>query len=203
MPFGHRGFGGSRNAPLNGDAPATGCNGAKRHTQRDATGERQRLPCQDGVVYYNTQLASSGAARFYRNSEMLTENDVVKSVAAYLTQQGWNIQNICSTNQHGVDILAEKQGKTLAVEAKGGTSATKGTKRYGKPFTGNQKRTHVAVALLTATQVVSEGTYAAAIAFPDDHEHSRLIEKILPALRTLKIRIFVVAENGKAHELIS
>jgi HJR/Mrr/RecB family endonuclease len=83
---------------------------------------------------------------------MLTENDVIEVVVSHLKQGGWVILNTCSTGQHGVDILREQGGRRLAIEAKGGTSATMGTKRYGKPFTANQKRTLVAVAFLTAAQ---------------------------------------------------
>ena len=54
-------FRGSRNAPLKGDATTKRCSGDGKALmndgpgtvptgQRDATGERQRLPCHDGVV---------------------------------------------------------------------------------------------------------------------------------------------------------
>lgn len=126
---------------------------------------------------------------------MLTENDVIEAVVSHLERSGWAILSTCSTGQHGIDILAERGGKQLAVEAKGGTSATLGTKRYGKPFTANQKRTHVAVAFLTAAQVVSEGKSSAGVAFPNDSEHVKLIKRILPALRALDIQVFLVGDD--------
>jgi hypothetical protein len=126
---------------------------------------------------------------------VLTENDVIQAVVSHLKKGGWAILSTCSTGEHGVDILAEQGGQSLAIEAKGGTSATLGTKRYGKPFTANQKRTHVAVALLTAAQVASKGESSAGIAFPNDREHAKLITRILPALRVLKIHVFLVGED--------
>src|SRR5579863_522530 len=107
---------------------------------------------------------------------MMTENHVVAAVVSHLENSGWDILSKRSTDQRGIDVLAERQGKKLAVEAKGGTSS-KPTKRYGKPFTANQKRSHVAVALLTAAQVVSEGQFSAGIALPNDREHIKLIER--------------------------
>lgn len=134
---------------------------------------------------------------------MLTENDVVNSVVVHLQKEGWDIIKTCSTVQRGVDILAEKDGKKLAVEAKGGTSARKGTKRFGKGFSLNQKKTHVAVALLTAAKVSSKGEYEAAIAFPDDNQHLNIIRGIFPALKRLGVTTFVVSENQKVARLFS
>jgi Holliday junction resolvase-like predicted endonuclease len=134
---------------------------------------------------------------------MLTENDVIEAVVSHLKHRGWAILSTCSTGRHGIDILAEKGGKKLAVEAKGGTSATLATKRYGKPFTANQKRTHAAVALLTAAQVASDGEFSAGVAFPNDSEHIKLITRILPALRTLEIQVFLIGQDLKICDLTS
>jgi hypothetical protein len=126
--------------------------------------------------------------------DMLTENDVIEAVVSHLEHSGWAIISTCSTGQRGIDILAERQGAKLAIEAKGGTSS-KLTKRHGKPFSAGQKATHVAVAFLTAARVVSEGKQSAGIAFPNDRRHMDLIRRILPALRTLKIEVFLVGED--------
>jgi hypothetical protein len=95
--------------------------------------------------------------------------------------------------QRGVDILARRGGETLAIEAKGGGSSKPGTKKYGEPFDKGQKRSHVAVAVLTAMREISGGQHQAAIAFPDDTEHGRFIEEIGPALQRLNIGVFYVA----------
>ena len=82
--------------------------------------------------------------------------------------------------------------RKIAIEAKGEGSARPESARYGQHFNANQKRSHVAVALLTAIQVVSDGKYKAGLAFPDDTEHARLITRILPTLNALGIRVFLV-----------
>jgi hypothetical protein len=131
---------------------------------------------------------------------MLTENDVVDAVARHLTAEGWTCETK-TTIQRGIDILAERNGESLAIEAKGGGSARAGTARYGKGFNGNQKRTHVAVALLTAVQVINDGKHRAALAFPDDSQHSRLISKIASVLRRLDIAVYFVRTDRTVHLL--
>ena len=130
---------------------------------------------------------------------MLTENDIVDCVAEYLKNQGWTILQTQTTLQQGIDVLAEKGDEKLAVEAKGEGSARPGTARYGQHFDAKQKRSHVAVALLTAIQVLSDGKYKAGLAFPDDKEHARLITRILPTLNALGIRVFLVRPDRTVY----
>ena len=112
-----------------------------------------------------------------------------------MRKAGWEIKSSCNTIQRGIDICAERGGVTLAVEAKGGGSSKPGTARYGKPFTTDQKGKHVAVAVLTALCVTSNGQHQAALAFPDDGEHLRLIEEIRPALQRLNIKVYFVGAD--------
>jgi hypothetical protein len=97
--------------------------------------------------------------------------------------------------QQGIDICAERNGVTLAVEAKGGGSSKPGTAKYGEPFSTGQKRSHVAVAVLTALGVASVGKQQAAIAFPDDAGHMRLIKQIWPSLQKLNIGVYFVSPD--------
>jgi len=124
------------------------------------------------------------------SAEFITENEVVEAVAGYLSNNGWEIVATCTTAQRGVDILAKRNGETLAVEAKGAGSATPESRRYGKPFTNNQKRSHVASALLAAARIVSRAEFRAAIALPADKVHKLLVEEITPALTILNVRVF-------------
>ena len=126
---------------------------------------------------------------------MLTENQVVEAVASYLKSHGWQIRRTSTGRQRGFDVLAKRHGRSLAVEAKGGGSGTKGTRRYGKPFTSNQKRSHVGMALLSAAQIVSKGEHNAAIAVPDDPEHRKLVTRIGPVLKRLGITVYLVAPD--------
>jgi hypothetical protein len=131
----------------------------------------------------------------YESATWLTENDLVGAVKEHLLATGWDIRQVSLTNQHGIDILAARGSETLAVEVKGGGSSKPETARYGKPFTRNQKRSHVAVAVLTALRETSRGDNKAAIALPDDREHVRLIEEIWPALRKLDVGVYLVAPD--------
>ena len=132
---------------------------------------------------------------------MLTENDVVEAVAGYLKDQGWQITDRSHTDRRGHDILARRDGIVLAVEAKGGTSSKRGTRRHGSPFNSSQKRSHVSVALYKAACVFSAGHLRPGIALPSDDRHRRLIEDILPALGVLEVTVFLVSENRTVHEL--
>jgi len=125
----------------------------------------------------------------------LTENDIVDAVVDYLTGQGWTIVSTARTNQSGVDVLACIGGRTLAVEAKGGGSSKAWTRRAGKPFTPGQKEDHVARAVLTALKVTSRGEHEAAIAFPDDPQHARLLASVAPSLGRADIAVYLVAAD--------
>jgi hypothetical protein len=119
----------------------------------------------------------------------LTEDQVVDSVAAHLQKTGWEITGTCNTTQRGIDILAMRNGATLAVEAKGGGSSNLRSSRYGEPFTMGQKKVNVAMAVFAA---MSEQRQAA-IAFPDEVGYRRLIEKIRLSLQRLNIGVYFVA----------
>ena len=126
---------------------------------------------------------------------MITENDVIRALAEYLRRDNWRILATSGTGQTGHDVLAEANGVTLVIEAKGGTSSKPDTKRYGKPFTRNQKLSHIAKAFYTAATVVSAGQHRAAIALPSDDEHRELVNDIAPALESLGIGVFFVADD--------
>ena len=132
---------------------------------------------------------------------MLTENDVIDAMVSHLKGKGWDINTISRTDQHGIDILAKKGRSSLAIEAKGGTSNRRGSSRYGKPFTTSQKLDHVSCALYTAVGVVSDGKHKAGIALPSDPKHTELIRRIKPALKTLKMIVFLVDEDRTVQEL--
>lgn len=127
---------------------------------------------------------------------MLTENEVVEAVCGYLSRS-WKIVSRCETNQRGHDIEARREEVTLRVEAKGGTSSKRGTRRHGKPFTANQVRDHVAKAILVALEVRQDG-HRAGIALPDDplRRHRRVVERVAEVLRRLDIVVFWVDQQG-------
>ena len=131
---------------------------------------------------------------------MLTENEVVDAVAEHLQKGGWHIVRTSSTKQRGHDILAMKDRTTLAVEAKGATSASPDSNRSGEPFTSSQKRTHVAKALYKAACVFSAGQYRPGIALPSTDRHLALIEAARSALEKLHVAVFLVDDDRTVRE---
>jgi Holliday junction resolvase-like predicted endonuclease len=128
---------------------------------------------------------------------MLTENDVIKNVAEELNKTGYNNIETVDTFQKGYDIIAEKNGIKLFIEAKGQTSS-KHSNREGKEFTHAQKKNHVAMAVYKTMQTIENNKGCkVGIAFPGDIAHRKIIERIRPSLDKLKINVYFVNDNKK------
>ena len=126
---------------------------------------------------------------------MLNENDVVASVERFLRDAGWAIVRRAGTTQTGPDLEAV-HGTTacrLYVEAKGATSARRGSQRYGRPFDRNQVKDHVANAFYTAARVSHH--HLSSIAIPRTPLHEDFVDDIRDALARLKIAILWVGED--------
>lgn len=131
---------------------------------------------------------------------MLTENDIVEKVTDFLETKGYRITQSLTTNQQGIDIIAETESETLYIEAKGETSSVETSKRFGLPFNRNQVKSHISVALLATMKVISSlpsgNKTKVGIALPDTKEQRIVINKIIPALNKLDIRIFWVTKTN-------
>jgi hypothetical protein len=125
---------------------------------------------------------------------MLYESQVVDSVCRFLTQNGFRVTQRLATNAHGEDIraLAPDRKQQVTIEAKGATSSRAKSNRYGKPFNSGQVRDHVAKAVYSAARYVSTDTLTG-VAFPQNDAHVKCVDKIMPALKKLKIEVFWVA----------
>ncbi|MDC8001486.1 hypothetical protein POV26_10575 [Aequorivita todarodis] len=136
--------------------------------------------------------------------KMLTENEIVEKVSDFLKTKGYKITQRLTTNQHGIDIIAETETEKLYIEAKGETSASKTSNRYGLPFNRNQVKSHISVALLATMKVISSlpagNKTKVGIALPDTEEQRKVINKIIPALNKLEIRIFWVTQTNVTIE---
>jgi hypothetical protein len=127
---------------------------------------------------------------------MLTEDQVVDAVCRTLTERGYAITTRATSKQHGHDVVAEKDGVSNVIEAKGAGSSKEGTARYGSEFNSNQVFDHVAKAVLKAMRVVSLGEGRAGVAFPDNANHRRQVEQVTQALSDAGIGVFWVSESG-------
>lgn len=129
---------------------------------------------------------------------LLDENQVVKCVCDYLKDNNYEIEQSLFTDEKGYDIIANKDGKKLIIEAKGATSSKPGSKRFENGFNWNQVRSHVAVALYAAGQVInSNPEYEVGIALPYNKQHIRAVNEIQRLIVLLKIKIYWVCSDGK------
>lgn len=137
---------------------------------------------------------------------MITENEVVQWLSEYLIRQGYRINRQLTTLEQGIDIDATHiaSGRHLLVEAKGGTSSKESTVRFGRPFSLNQAKSHVAVAFYCAAKMLQKFAPErpqVALAFPDDKNHRRIVEAIAVSLATLDISVYFVDEERNIREL--
>jgi len=129
---------------------------------------------------------------------MLSEDDVVETVAAHLEGHGYRIETKATTRERGYDIVAKRESPlaTIYVEAKGETSNRQGSARYGQPFSSAQCRDHVANAFYAAAAVLSKSKEAmetrSSIALAVTPGHRKCVERIQGALDELKIGVFWV-----------
>ncbi|MBZ9729991.1 hypothetical protein LB467_09865 [Salegentibacter sp. JZCK2] len=135
---------------------------------------------------------------------MLTENEIVEKVTSFLELKGYHIKQSLTTNQQGVDIIAETEVEKLYIEAKGGTSASVTSNRFGLPFSRNQVKTHISVAILATMKIISNlpagNQTRVGIALPDTKEQRQVINNIIPALKKLEIKIFWVTNTKVSIE---
>jgi hypothetical protein len=133
---------------------------------------------------------------------VLTENDVISRICAYLKDRGWTVDQQLLTSERGVDIVASRHNEKLYAECKGGTSALGSSARFGKPFSHAQVRDHVGVAVATACELRSahRETYIA-IGLPDTPLHRARIDAVSYSLTELRIGVLWVSDSVHAWNL--
>jgi len=140
------------------------------------------------------------SALFDEEIRMLWEDEVIEYTIQYLKSKGYKIRSSSDVYSRGTDIVAEKDGVRLYVEAKGQTSSKPGTRRFGKEFNRNQKTDHVSKAIYSALKSKNQHANShVGIALPADEIHIELIEAVWPSLKQLNISVFLVSESGKIH----
>jgi hypothetical protein len=129
---------------------------------------------------------------------MLTENDIVRLLKDYLDKNGYKVQQALTTTEKGIDIIAVnlQTSERLYIEAKGETSSKDTSNRFGKPFTNNQIKNHIAKAILASIKVlasnISDKNVRVAIALPLTKGHQKEIETIKNILTSWGIKIYLV-----------
>lgn len=130
---------------------------------------------------------------------MIYEAVVVEKVCEHLDSSGWTVESSCGPTEQGDDIVATRGNEEFRIEAKGEGSEQPTSSRHGKPFTRNQVRSHVAVALYRAAKMRTD-TVRASMAFPDNEHHREMVSAIDRAVRDLGIAVFWVSADGSVTE---
>lgn len=131
---------------------------------------------------------------------MLTEDDVILAVRAHLESNDWRIISQALAHQHGDDLVAQRDGVRLEIEAKGEGSSKPSSNRYGQVFDNSQVNDHVGRAVLRALRVVSLSQAKAAVAFPDNPAHRKELAAVRKALDQLELGVFLVGADKKVSE---
>lgn len=127
---------------------------------------------------------------------MLTEDDMVRTMCEWLKGKGYSIERYCLGTQPGHDIEAVREGRTMYVECKGGTS-----RRTGQPLSTAYQWSAVTGAFFN--QVRLRETYEKAevgIALPDGGRYPEYMEKLKDFCHRNGIRVFWVSKTSGVKE---
>lgn len=130
-------------------------------------------------------------------SEFLTEDQVTDIFSEYLEGLGYEIIYRAKGYAKGVDIKATLGGRILCIEAKGGGSQSKTSKRYGSPFTRLQSNIHTDVAFACIGRMLTRylPDYVGMV-LPDDENHNASIKELIPAIKKLGAGVWLVGVDG-------
>lgn len=143
------------------------------------------------------------------STDWFWEGNVQEALAAHLRADGWDVTQLADTasRARGIDVLAAKDGRTLAVEVKGYPSTTyargaeQGMPKRTNPT--NQAPKWFSQALVKAINSTDgNGDPEVAIAFPDHPRFRSLIERSEWALRRLRVGVYLVKDDGVVELLL-
>ena len=128
---------------------------------------------------------------------LLNENDVVRHTCSALVRERWSIARAATTKDRGIDIVADRDGSRLYVEAKGVTSSDETSRRYGSLQTSSQIFIQVAAALLKTAELRDTDPEAeVVIAVPEHPAMRRRLGGINSVLRDARIGVLWVDADG-------
>lgn len=146
---------------------------------------------------------ASNAAYTTADDNDHTEARVQARLVSSLTRHQWHIHRVAdtATREHGIDVLATKAGRTLAIEVKGYPGRFYSDPRRAdkiKPTSPSVQARHLfAEALLKAMITRDEyPEYEIAIAFPDVPTYRSLLHRTRASLADLAIIALLVAADG-------
>jgi hypothetical protein len=134
------------------------------------------------------------------------EGKVQRTLANHLEAEGWTVRALADTEtkEPGIDLLAEKGDRWLAVEVKGYPSTVydhgpkKGQPKPTQP--PNQARQWFSHALLAVMLLRHKRPDAEiAICLPDFATYRSLLSRTALSFRLLGIGVYLVPENGEVE----
>lgn len=138
------------------------------------------------------------------------EKRVQSLVIAYLAREGWTLTSEANTDsrEHGIDVVAERNGQTVGIEVKGypGTDYSD-PRRAGEVKISHpsaQAGTYFAQAVLTAMRLRSRRPdMISVIAVPDVPRYRSLVTEITGSLEAARIVVWLVNEDGDVAVAVS
>ncbi len=131
------------------------------------------------------------------------EGNVQATLCRWLAAQGWALRQVADTasKERGTDVVADRAGERIHIEVKGFPSTTYSDPRRAgelKPTQPTLQAAHwYAGALLKALQLrQSHPDESVAMAFPDRPRYRSLLESTASTLTTMRVTVFLVAEDG-------
>jgi hypothetical protein len=123
---------------------------------------------------------------------LLNEDEVVGIACEYVRQHGWNIVHRLKGNQSGIDIVAERSGRRLLIEAKGCTTGLSPDRKiHIQPH-----RTNASMAAIGKAVYLFDGISEIALALPDEHVFRTQVGKAQVGLRLLNVAGLWVSLEG-------
>ena len=130
--------------------------------------------------------------------ELLTEDQVVISLIKYLKHEDWIISSYCLGNKRGYDIVAQKEDRTIYVEAKGAKGNPLSNNTVRKKFDSGQLKDHLGKAIVKSFECQNRFPKAiVAIAHHNDDYIKNIIGDKVKNLNKAGIWHFWVDLNGR------
>jgi hypothetical protein len=148
-------------------------------------------------------ISPADAVQAATTEQEQTEAATQSLLVAHLRRHGWHVERTADTasREQGIDVIASKEGRILAVEVKGYPSTSYADPRRAdeiKPTSpASQARQWYSHALLKALLTRDEHpTYEIAICLPDMRTYRQLHERTANSLREMRIHLAFIQPNG-------
>jgi len=122
---------------------------------------------------------------------LLNEDEVIDRACAFLQSHGWTIRQALHGNTSGIDIIAERGGVRLLVEAKGCTTGT----APDRTLHIQPHRTNASIGAVGKLLYLYDGSSVLALALPDDRVFRAQIEKAKRGLEKLNVAVLWISRD--------